>query len=141
MKKIFKGALLLILIAMVVAVLYVVITFPPVMAGMAAKTICSCVYVSGRTLTSVMKKELQVFPGLAKATIEFDDTDSTVTAKILWPRVSRYTGRDWVVPCWRHEQKMNSEDSRLYFPPPRHTHRTRYLGLSGIRPMASFIRT
>jgi CubicO group peptidase (beta-lactamase class C family) len=83
MKKLFKGMLLLFFTVLVLSLLYVGITFPPVMAGMAAKTICSCIYVSGRTLNSVMEKELQVFPGLSSAIVTLD-TDSTVTAKILW---------------------------------------------------------
>lgn len=54
------------------------------MAGMAAKTVCSCVYVSGRTVASVREKELMVFPGLSDATIAVNNSDSTVTAAILW---------------------------------------------------------
>jgi len=75
--------LLLFLTVLVLCISYVGITFPPVMAGMAAKTICSCVYVTGRTVDSVIEKELQVFPGLSSASITLH-RDSTVRAKILW---------------------------------------------------------
>lgn len=54
------------------------------MSGMAAKTMCSCVYALGRTPESVVEKELSVFPGLSKATIEFKDDSTSVTAKIWW---------------------------------------------------------
>lgn len=84
MKQVFKIAALFILCSIVLMLIYVGITFPPVMAGMAAKTICSCVYVSGRTVESVKEKELLVFPGLSRAKINLNNTDSTVTAKILW---------------------------------------------------------
>jgi hypothetical protein len=49
------------------ALAYVVTTFPPVMAGMAAKTMCSCVFVTGRDPQSVRDKELKVFPGLSNS--------------------------------------------------------------------------
>lgn len=84
MKKLFNVVALLFLAAVVLFLVYVCVTFPPVMAGMAAKTMCSCVYVTGRTPESVVEKELQVFPGLSSARVKFDYADSTVTAKILW---------------------------------------------------------
>ena len=84
MKKSLKITALIILSSIILFLVYACITFPPVMAGMAAKTMCSCVYVTGRTPESVREKELQVFPGVSRARVEFDDTDSTVTAKILW---------------------------------------------------------
>lgn len=49
---------------------------------MAAKTVCSCVYVSGRSVESVRDKELQVFPTLSSAGIELNN-DSSVTATVL----------------------------------------------------------
>lgn len=63
--------------------LFVLITFPPVMSGMVAKTMCSCVYVTDRTAESVTAEELQVFPGLSSTTVEFNHQDSTVTATLL----------------------------------------------------------
>ena len=83
MKKIFRIFLLTIAAVIVVALAYVVITFPPVMAGMAAKTICSCVFLTGRDPQSVRDKELQVFPGLSSAPIDVN-ADSTVTATVFW---------------------------------------------------------
>lgn len=54
------------------------------MAGMAAKTVCSCVFVSGRTPESVREKELTVFPGLSSARMDVNTKDSTVSASILF---------------------------------------------------------
>jgi len=83
LKKTFRIFLILLLfIIVVITIGYIVITFPPVMAGMAAKTMCSCVFVAGRDEQSVRDKELKVFPGLSKANIEVGD--SVVTATVLW---------------------------------------------------------
>ena len=82
MKKFFRIVLYTILGLVFAVVLYMLITFPPVMAGMAAKTLCSCVFVTGRDLQSVRDKELKVFPGLSKAGITVND--SSVTATVLW---------------------------------------------------------
>src|SRR5688572_2326865 len=83
MKRFFRILALTILGILILSIAFVVVTFPPIMSGMAAKTMCSCVFVAGRTAESVVQKELQVFPGLSKAKIEFTE-DSTVSAKILW---------------------------------------------------------
>ena len=83
MKKIFKAILLTIAGILLMALAYILITFPPVMAGMAAKTMCSCVFVSSRDPQSVRDKELKVFPGLSNAPITVHD-DSTVTATVFW---------------------------------------------------------
>jgi CubicO group peptidase (beta-lactamase class C family) len=83
MKRFLKISALIILALIAIAFTYVLITFPPVMAGMAAKTMCSCVFVTGRDPQSVRDKELQVFPGLSSATIVVHE-DSTVTATVFW---------------------------------------------------------
>ncbi len=83
MKKFFGYFFTLLACLLLVGTIYLAVTFPPIMAGMAAKTMCSCVYALGRTPESVLEKELSVFPGLSKAKIEFIDS-SAVTARILW---------------------------------------------------------
>jgi len=83
MKKILKVILLAIAGILLIALAYILITFPPVMAGMAAKTMCSCVFVSGRDPQTVRDKELKVFPGLSNAPITVHE-DSTVTATVFW---------------------------------------------------------
>lgn len=84
MKKFIKIILLSVLVVMVLAALFASITFTPIMAGMAAKTVCSCVYVSDRSVESVREKELQVFPGLSKADILINESDSSVCATVLF---------------------------------------------------------
>ena len=84
MKRFFKILSLSLLGLLLLTLIYVFITFPPVMAGMAAKTMCSCVYVSARTPQSVKEKELRVFPGLSSSTILVNDEDSSVTATVFW---------------------------------------------------------
>jgi CubicO group peptidase (beta-lactamase class C family) len=83
MKKVFKAVIFTFIGLFLIGLSYVLITFPPVMAGMAAKTMCSCVFVSGRDPQSVRDKELKVFPGLSNAPITLHE-DSTVTATVFW---------------------------------------------------------
>ena len=83
MKKFFKIILMVLLATILIALGYIFITFPPVLAGMAAKTMCSCIFVMGRDQQSVMDKEFQVFPGMSSASIEIT-SDSTVTATVFW---------------------------------------------------------
>src|SRR5690349_1018628 len=82
MKKIFKRLLIVLAVLIVAVIVYVWIFFLPVMMGMAAKTVCSCVYVANRDLESVKEKELQVFPGLSSANIELT-SDKSVIASML----------------------------------------------------------
>jgi len=84
MKKWLIRISLSIVALLLIVLLYVLLTFPTVMAGMVSKTVCSCVFVTGRTVESVKEKELQVFPGLSNAGIDVNSQDSTVTASILW---------------------------------------------------------
>jgi len=83
MKRILKYALFSFLAILVFVGIYLVAVFPPILAGMAAKTMCSCVYVMGRSPESVVAKELTVFPGLNSAKFEFKDS-SSVSATFLW---------------------------------------------------------
>src|SRR5688500_1814999 len=84
MKKLAKGILVILLFLILLFLIYVLVTFPPIMGGMAAKTLCSCIFVSERTVESVVKRELQVFPGLDKLDFDIDHADSSVTARVLW---------------------------------------------------------
>jgi CubicO group peptidase (beta-lactamase class C family) len=84
MKKFLKGFLISMCLIILVSLVYVLVTFPAVMRGMAAKVMCSCLYVSGRDRQSVIEKELQVFPGLADLNFDINNEDSTVTARLLW---------------------------------------------------------
>ncbi len=84
MKRILRTLLILTSAVAVIMLGYVLLFFPPVMAGMDAKIMCSCVFLTGRTPESVMEKELQVFPGLTSAGFDVNYQDSTVAATVLW---------------------------------------------------------
>lgn len=84
MKKFLKILLIVLTVLVVGALTFIIVTFPTIMGGMAAKTMCSCVFVTGRSPQSVINKELQVFPGMASMDIKVNQQDSTVTASLLW---------------------------------------------------------
>ena len=84
MKKFLRGFLIIIVSLILIFVTYVLVTFPPIMGGMAAKVMCSCVFVTGRSPETVTKQELQVFPGLDDLSLDINHVDSTVTARLLW---------------------------------------------------------
>jgi hypothetical protein len=64
--------------------LYIFITFPPVMAGNGRQDHVFLRFRVGDVINrSVRDKELQVFPGLSNASIEVAD-DSTVIATVCW---------------------------------------------------------
>ncbi|RAV98567.1 serine hydrolase domain-containing protein [Pseudochryseolinea flava] len=81
MKKLFRFLTVLIIIIILAAVVYVGIYFPPVMTGMAAKTMCSCLFVAERSEQSIRDKELQVFPGLSSMDMLIED--ASVSASFL----------------------------------------------------------
>ena len=83
MKKVFKYALMLMGTLILAFILYALVNYPSILAGMASKTMCSCVYVMGRSPESVVEKELSVFPGLNTAKFEMQDS-SSVSARFLW---------------------------------------------------------
>ena len=120
MKKLLKRAGFVILPLLLVILGYVAITFPPVMAGMAAKTMCSCVFVSGRTPESVREKEMQVFPGLASAEMEVNSNDSTASATIFWKTSKAIfrKGLGCTLLSERTEQEVRSQSPKLAPTPP-----------------------
>jgi CubicO group peptidase (beta-lactamase class C family) len=81
MKRVLKFSLYFILAVVLAVLLYAYITFRPILSGMAAKTMCSCLFVMNRNPQSVVAEELSVFPGLSKATFVVED--SSVTASLL----------------------------------------------------------
>ena len=84
MKKAVKGIVITLLFIILLFLIYVLVTFPPIMGGMAAKTLCSCFFVSNRSEESILEKELQVFPGLDRLDYEINRVDSSVTTHLLW---------------------------------------------------------
>jgi CubicO group peptidase (beta-lactamase class C family) len=119
MKKILKLFLYLIVGILVIIITYVGIYFPAVMGGTVAKTVCSCMFVSGRTQQSIVERELQVFPGLDKTNIEVNTTDSTVDASILWhtSRAIYRKGLGCTLIAERSEQDVRSQKINIATPP------------------------
>lgn len=117
MKKIFKYALLFLLGVIVVIVTYLGIKFPPILAGMASKIMCSCVYVEGRTPQSVLERELMIFQTLNMAKFEFEDSAS-VTATYLWEtRKSIYQkGIGCTLLAKRSEDEIRSQSPAMPAP-------------------------
>ena len=120
MKKFLKIVFAILLGLIVTAVIVVAITFPPVMGGMAAKTMCSCVYLTGRTPESVRQKELQVFPGLSDSKITLNDADSSVTSSILWKtsKAIYRKGVGCVLLSEQSEEEVRKQKIVLPAPPP-----------------------
>jgi CubicO group peptidase (beta-lactamase class C family) len=118
MKKFLKITLLSLVAIILMAVLFASITFSPIMAGMAAKTVCSCVYVSDRSIKSIREKELQVFPGLASAQIELTK-DSTVRATILFSTAEAIyrKGLGCTLLAERSKEEVKNQQIRLPEPP------------------------
>ncbi|MBL7865434.1 MAG: serine hydrolase [Cyclobacteriaceae bacterium] len=118
-KKILKYTGILILSAVIVLVTYMAVTFPPILAGTAAKTMCSCVYVMGRTPQSVVEKELTLLPGLDKAKFEFIDSVS-VSATLLWQTSTAIyrKGIGCTLLAGQSEDVIRRQEPALPVPPP-----------------------
>jgi CubicO group peptidase (beta-lactamase class C family) len=117
MKRFFRYFLIVLLVLIISLLTYLSITFPPIMSGMAAKTMCSCVFVLGRTPESVRQKELSVFPGLSSAAIDIADS-SSVTAQVWWStRKAIYRkGLGCTLLAERSEEEVRNQKINL---PPR----------------------
>lgn len=115
MKKIIKFILLTLAVVVLLSVGYVLIYFPPVMAGMDAKIMCSCVFLTGRSPESVMEKELRVFPGLTSAKFDINTQDSTVSATILWKKSKAIyrKGLGCTLLAERSEEEVRRQPMRL----------------------------
>lgn len=119
MRRFLRYFSLSLVLLIVVAITYVSITFPPIMAGMVAKTMCSCVYATSRTPESVTNEELQVFPGLSFANVKFE-ADSTVNAKLLWHTSTAIyrKGMGCTLLAERSADEIRSQKINLPQPPP-----------------------
>ncbi|RYY70192.1 MAG: class C beta-lactamase-related serine hydrolase [Chitinophagaceae bacterium] len=73
--------LLLLLAGLLYAIRYAWISFP-IMSGFTAKNMCSCVFVGGRSDSSVAAEELNSFP-LSLADYKVDSVDRSVTATVF----------------------------------------------------------
>ena len=98
---------------------FVLVKYPPVMVSFAAKGVCSCVYVAGRTLESVRAEELQVYPFLPNAEIQLNP-NSTVTARLLWhSRKAIYRkGLGCTLLSEQPEEVVRLQSFKITGPPP-----------------------
>lgn len=87
------------------------------MTGMAAKTMCSCVYVTGRTPESVVQEEFKVFPGMTSLPYEVDRNDSSVSVSMLW-KTSKAIYRDRLGCTLIAEQDVDVVRSQAIVRPP-----------------------
>jgi CubicO group peptidase (beta-lactamase class C family) len=118
MKKIVKIILWSIAGVIITVVVYFGTTFPPIMAGMAAKTMCSCVYVAGRSVESVTQKELQVFPGMDKLTFVFGKDSSVTTSVLFSTKKAIYRkGLGCTLLAQRSEEEVRNQKINLATPP------------------------
>lgn len=119
MKKFLKIFLIVLVFIILIILLYVLVSFPPIMRGMAAKTMCSCVFVSGRSPESVLEKELQVFPGLADVPLQINNQDSTVTTSLLWGKSKAIyrKGLGCTLLAEADEESIREQNFITYTPP------------------------
>jgi len=119
MRRFLRIASVVLTLLVIAGLSYVLIMFPPIMTGMASKTMCSCVFVSGRTPESVTAEELQVFPGMDLAEMNINYEDSTVTSSILW-QTSKSIFRKGIgctLLAQRPEAEVRSQKVVLAIPP------------------------
>lgn len=118
MKKLFKAALLFLLIIIVTLGSYVLFTFPPIITGMGAKVLCSCVYSTGRTVESVQQEELQLFP-LPLGNFILQPEDSSAIGEFLWfsSKAIYRNGLGCTLIAQRSEAEIRNQEIRLPSPP------------------------
>ncbi|HEU5290588.1 MAG TPA: serine hydrolase [Cyclobacteriaceae bacterium] len=118
-KKFFKWLVWTLFIIFLSAIVFVGVKFPPIMSSYAAKVVCSCVYVTGRTVESVRAEELTVYPFLPNADIQLLP-DSSVTVSLLWrTRKAIYRkGLGCTLLSEQPEEKVRKEKFNIAGPPP-----------------------
>jgi CubicO group peptidase (beta-lactamase class C family) len=119
MRKFLKITLWVLVLIIVFSIGFIVVKYPPVMVSFAAKGVCSCVYVTGRTLESVRAEELQVYPFLPSANIQLHP-DSSVTARLLWhTRKAIYRkGLGCTLLSEQPEEAVRQQKMKIAGPPP-----------------------
>ena len=123
MKKIIRRSiLLLLLIALACAIHYGWVSFP-LISGFGAKTICSCMFVSGRSQADIEKEELSGFP-YSLANFEVNLQDSSVTGKV-WGMATKKaiyrSGAGCTVVNDIHEEQIRAQVFAIPSPTPVNT--------------------
>jgi len=114
MKRILKYTLFLLLGLILFAVGFLYITFVPILAGTAAKTMCSCMYVMNRTPESVVEKELTVVPTLNWAKFTYTDSSAVRATLFLRSRTAIYRkGIGCTLLAERSEEEVRSQSLAL----------------------------
>jgi len=118
-KKLLKYGLLGLLGFVLAVVIFLYITFVPILAGTAAKTMCSCLYVLGRTPESVVEKELTVVPTLNWSSFDYIDSSAVRATLFLRSRTAVYRkGIGCTLLAERSEQEIRSQTPAMPGPPP-----------------------
>jgi len=119
MKRILKFTGWIVGIILLSGITFMALKFPPVMTSFAAKTVCSCVYVMGRTLESVRVEELEVYPFLPNADIQLLP-DSSVTARLLWQKSKAIyrKGLGCTLLSEQPEEVVRGQKIKIAGPPP-----------------------
>lgn len=118
MKKILKYTLFLLLGLILFAVGFLYITFVPILAGTAAKTMCSCMYVMNRTPESVVEKELTVVPTLNWSKFTYTDSTSVRATLFLRSRTAIYRkGVGCILLSERSEEEIRRQQPALGLAP------------------------
>lgn len=118
-KKILLYSLLGLVGIVLGVVIFLYITFVPILAGTAAKTMCSCRYVLGRAPDSVVEKELTVVPTLNWATFEYIDSSAVKATLFLRSRTAIYRkGIGCTLLAERSEEEIRAQQLALPDRPP-----------------------
>ncbi len=118
-KKLLKYGLLGLLGFVLAVVIFLYITFVPILAGTAAKTMCSCLYVLGRTPESVVEKELTVVPTLNWSSFDYIDSSAVRATLFLRSRTAVYRkGIGCTLLAERSELEIRSQTPAMPGPPP-----------------------
>src|SRR5688500_2762769 len=82
LKKVFKRALLLILLLVISYAVYYAWQAFPIISGYGSKNLCSCVMLAGRDPENVKQNELDAFP-MSLGSFEVDYSDSSATGSVF----------------------------------------------------------
>ena len=80
--KTFKRISLFLALLLIIVFVVFINSFAPIIAGFGAKDLCSCVYISNRSVESVLENELGNYP-LSIGTFELNNEDKSATGSVF----------------------------------------------------------